>query len=118
MRITTLIGGGLLTGIASSALACDLPKLVVIPPKEQVAGKEEEIRTAAKAYITAMTAYTACIQAALVGAGGDAAPAVVKRVLVDRNNAATAEMEFVMKLFTTNVGPVDSVPVGEAKTER
>src|SRR5688572_30140985 len=108
MRITTLIAGGILTGIAGNALACDLPKLVVIPPKDQVAGKETEIRAAASAYFTAMQAYTACLQAELAGAGGDSASAVVKKVLVARNNAAVAEAEFMMKLFTDNVGAVDA----------
>src|SRR5262245_59217601 len=118
MRITTIVCGGLLASIAGCAIGCELPKLVIIPPKDQVAGKEAEIRTAAAAYFTAMQAYTACIQAELVGAGGDSAPNTVKRALVTRNNAAVAEVEFMMKLFTNNVGPVDSVPVGEAKTER
>ena len=106
MRITTIICGGILSSIAGSALACDLPKLVIIPEKEQVAGKEAEIRAAASAYFTAMQAYTACIQAELVGAGGDAAPAILKQILVSRNNAAVAEAEFVMKLFTDNVGAI------------
>lgn len=104
MRITTLIGGGILIGIAGNALACDLPKLAVIPPKDQVAGKEAEIRAAASAYFTAMQAYTACIQAELAGAGGESAPDLVKKVLVARNNSAVAEAEFMMKLFTDNVG--------------
>jgi hypothetical protein len=111
MRITTIIGGGLLAGIAGSAVACDLPKLAVIPPKDQVAGKEAEIRAAASAYFTAMQAYTACIQAELAAAGGDAAPPIVKRVLVARNNTAVAEAEFMMKLFTDNVGPVEAAPL-------
>ena len=118
MRITTLIGGGLLIGIAGNAVACDLPKLVVIPPKDQVAGKETEVRAAASAYFTAMQAYTACLQAELAGAGGESAPDVVKKVLVARNNAAVAEAEFMMKLFTDNIGGVGAVPVGEARTER
>ena len=118
MRITTLIAGGILTGIAGNALACDLPKLAVIPPKDQIAGKEAEIRAAASAYFTAMQAYTACLQAELAGAGGDSASDVVKKVLVARNNAAVAEAEFMMKLFTDNVGAVGAVPVGEARTER
>lgn len=118
MRITTIICGGILASIAGSAMACELPKVAIIPPKAQVAGKEAEIRTAASAYFAAMQAYTACIQAELAGAGGDAAPDLVKRVLVARNNAAVAEAEFMMKLFTSNVGGVDAVPVGEAKTER
>jgi hypothetical protein len=104
MRITTIICGGILTGIAGNALACDLPKLVIIPPKDQVAGKEAEIQAAANTYFTAMQAYTACIQAELAGAGGDAAPALIRRVLTARNNTAVAEAEFVMKLFTDNVG--------------
>ena len=61
---------------------------------------------------------TACIQAELSAAGGDSAPVTVKRALVARNNAVVAEVEFMMKLFTANVGAIESVPVGEAKTER
>ena len=118
MRITTIVCGSILASIAGSAIACELPKLVIIPEKAQVAGKEAEIRTAAGAYFTAMQAYTACIQAELVSAGGDSAPVLVKRALVARNNAAVAEVEFMMKLFTANVGAIESVPVGEAKTER
>jgi hypothetical protein len=105
MRFTTFICGGLLTGIAGSALACDLPKLAVIPPKDQVAGKEAEIRAAANAYFIAMQAYTACVQSELSAAGGDSAPTLVKQILVSRNNTAVAEAEFMMKMFTDNVGP-------------
>ena len=111
MRITTIICGGILTGIAGHALACELPKIPIIPPKDEVAGKEAELRTAAAAYFTAMQAYTACIQAELAGAGGDAAPDVLKRVLVARNNTAVAEAEFMMKLFTDNVGQVEGQPI-------
>src|SRR5688572_12487400 len=82
MRFTTIICAGILAGIAGSALACELPKIPIIPPKDEVAGKEAALRTAAAAYFTAMQAYTACVQAELVGAGGDAAPDLVKRVFV------------------------------------
>jgi hypothetical protein len=109
MRITTILCGGILTGIAGNALACDLPKLAVIPPKDQVAGKEAEIRAAATTYFTGIQAYTACIQAELTGAGGDDAPLVVRQVLVARNNAAVAEAQFMMKLFTDNVGLPEGV---------
>ena len=108
MRWTTIITSGLLTGMAGTAVACDLPKLAVIPPKDQVAGKEMEIRAAANAYFTAMQAYTACVQGELTAAGGDGAPDLIKRVLVSRNNTAVAEAEFMMKLFTDNVGPADA----------
>ena len=111
MRITTIVCGVMLTGIAGSAMACDLPKLAIIPPKDQIAGKEAEVRTAAAAYFTAMQAYTACIQAELAGAGGDSAPELIRKVLVARNNAAVAEAEFMMKLYTDNVGPVEGQPI-------
>ena len=110
MRRTTIICSGIFAGIAGSALACELPKIPIIPPKDEVAGKEAELRTAAAAYFTAMQAYTACVQAELQGAGGDSAPALVKRVLVARNNTAVAEAEFMMKLITDNVGPVEGPP--------
>jgi hypothetical protein len=104
MRLTTIIGAGLLCGTAGGALACDLPKLAVIPPKDEVAGKEAQIQAAASTYFAAMQAYTACLQAELAAAGGDSAPDLVKRVLISRNNTAVAEAEFMMKLYTDNVG--------------
>jgi len=111
MRLTTIICSGIFAGIAGSALACELPKIPIIPPKSEIAGKEAEVRTAAAAYFTAMQAYTACVQAELAGAGGEAAPDLLKRVLVARNNTAVAEAEFMMKLFTDNVGAVDGQPI-------
>ena len=118
MRITTIVCGGILASIAGSALACDLPKLVIIPEKDKVAGKEEEVRTAGRAYFAAMQAYTACVQAELAAAGGDAAPSVVKSVLVRRNNSAAAEMQFMMKVFTDNVGAIQSAPLGQQQSDR
>lgn len=118
MRLTTIICGGLLTGLAGQALACDLPKLAVIPPKDQAAGKEAEIRAAANTYFTAMQAYTACIQGELSAAGGDTAPDLVKRVLVSRNNTAVAEAEFMMKMFTDNYGPADGAAAAPAAPGR
>jgi hypothetical protein len=108
MRITAIVGGAILSGLAGSALACDLPKLVAIPAKDQIAGKEADIRSAAATYFTGIQAYTACIQAELASAGGDSAPALVRQVLVSRNNAAVAEAQFVMKQFTDNVGPLEN----------
>lgn len=111
MRIATIVCAGLLGGMAGNALACDLPKLLVIPPKDQIAGKEAEVRAAANAYFTAMQAYAACVQDELLAAGGDAAPPVVRRVLVNRNNAAAQEMEFMMKAFTDAMGGADAAAV-------
>jgi hypothetical protein len=104
MRFTTIIGASLLCGVAGSALACDLPKLPLIPAKDQVAGKEAQIRAAVEGYFASMQLYTTCVKNALTEAGGDAAPDAVKRALVARNNTAVAEAEFVQKLFADNVG--------------
>jgi hypothetical protein len=106
MRLTTILCTGILSSVAGVSLACDLPKLVAIPPKDQIAGKEAEVRVAATQYFQAMSAYTECVKVELTTAGGDSAPDVLKRVLVSRNNTAVAEAEFMMKLFTDNVGPL------------
>ena len=111
MRLTTLIGCGVLATMAGNALACTLPKLPVVPPKDQVAGKESAITLAMNEYSTSIDAYVACVRAELDAAGGEAAPDIVKRVLVTRNNTAVAEKEFMIKLYTANVGPAaDAAP--------
>ena len=106
MRFAVILSAGVLSGVAGVSLACELPKLAMIPPKNQVAGKEAELRATATQYFMEVQAYTACVQAELAAAGGDSAPDIVKRVLVARNNTAVAEAEFMMKLFTDNVGPL------------
>jgi hypothetical protein len=110
MRLTTIICGGLLSTMAGgSAVACTLPKLPLIPPKEQVAGKEAEISVAMNEYSTGIDAYAACVRAELDAAGGDNAPGIVKRILISRNNTAVAEKEFMIKLYTDNVAPIAPV---------
>ena len=103
MRLTTIISGGIFSVMAGSAVACTLPKLALIPPKDQVAGKENEVTAAMTEYSTGMDAYVGCIRAELDAAGGDNAPALIKSVLVLRNNTAVAEKEFMIKLYTENV---------------
>jgi hypothetical protein len=120
MRLTTIIGGGLLTLVAGNAAACTLPKLPLVPPKDQVAGKEGEITAAMNEYSTSMDTYVTCVRAELDAAGGESAPDIVKRILILRNNTAVAEKEFMIKLYTDNValgapaaptgGPVNEVP--------
>jgi hypothetical protein len=125
MRLTAIVGVSLFCGATSTAYACTLPKLLIVPPADQVAGREAEIRAAANTYFTEMQAYTACVQEALAAAGGDAAPDLVKRVYVARNNTAVAEAEFMMKLFTDNVGaasptgpPSPAAPEAESRGRR
>lgn len=110
MRLTTCILAGVLSGAASVGYACTLPKLAVIPPKAEVAGKEAAIQADTNRYFTEMQAYTTCVLAELTAAGGDGAPDIVRRVLVSRNNTAVAEAEFMMKLFTENVAPAVTPP--------
>ena len=114
MRTTAIVCGAILTGIAGNAFACELPKLVAIPAKDQIAGKEAEVRAAAAAYFTGIQAYTTCLQAELADAGGDSAPPLVREVLVSRNNAAVAEAQFVMKQFTDNLGPAEGAAAAPA----
>jgi hypothetical protein len=104
MRFATIISSGLLIGIAGNALACDLPKLAVIPPKEAVAGKEAAIEADTIRYLQQMIAYQACIGQEFQAAGGNNAPDVIKRVLGLRATAATEEEAFMKKLFESNMG--------------
>jgi hypothetical protein len=104
MRFTTILCGGLLTGVAGSALACDLPKLAVIPEKEQAAGKEAAIEADTTRYFQQMMVYKACIGQEYQAAGGENAPDLIKRVLGLRAKAATEEEDFVKRLYENNVG--------------
>jgi hypothetical protein len=108
MTFTKILGAALLCNVTGVALACDYPPLVVIPAKEDVAGKEEAIRAETATYFAAMQAYTKCIQDELAAAGGEEAPALTKAVLVQRNNLAVAEAQAVLKTFTANVAPAPS----------
>lgn len=112
MRLTRTIVAGLLVTVAGAAGACEMPKLILIPAKENAVGKEEGLRTAFGQYRQGMEAYTQCVQAELTAAGGDKAPASLKAALVLRNNAAVAEVQAVDKLFNQNVGaaPVSAGP--------
>jgi hypothetical protein len=96
----------------SPGAGCELPKLFVIPPKDALAGKEAEIQAAAKTYFDGIGAYSACIQAELAAAGGDAAPELVRQILIRRNNALVEEADLMMKRFTVTFGvAAPSTPV-------
>jgi len=110
MNVTKTIVAGLLVTVAGAAGACEMPKLVLIPTKENAVGKEESLRTAFMQYRQGMEAYTQCVQAELTAAGGAKAPAAVKSASVLRNNAAVAEVQAMDKLFNDNVGSVPASP--------
>jgi hypothetical protein len=94
----------LLGAPALPALACDLPKLPVIPAKDQIGDQAPAVTAATSAYFEAMRAYAVCIQSALAAAGGDAAPESVKAVLAARSDAAIAEAQAVDKLYQASIG--------------
>ena len=104
MKAIHIVAGLCLGALASTALACEMPPLVAIPPKDKVGDQAAAIRDATKTYFDAMKSYTECVQDELKAAGGDAAPTLTKAVLVARNNAAVAEADAVKKLFEASVG--------------
>jgi hypothetical protein len=102
-KMTGRVGGLLLSAIALPAFACDLPKLPIIPAKDQIGDQAAIVSAATGAYFDGMRAYTDCIDAALAAAGGDAAPASFKATIVKRHNAAVAEAQAIQKLFQERV---------------
>jgi hypothetical protein len=103
MKVAHAMVAVALCAVSSTSLACTLPPLVAIPAKDKVGDQAPAIRDATSAYFEAMKSYTACVQAALTEAGGDAAPTLMKTILIARNNAAVTEAGVVKKLFEANV---------------
>jgi hypothetical protein len=100
----------LLAAVASAAMACDLPKLPVIP--DQIGDQAPAVTAATSAYFEGMRAYAACIQSALAAAGGDSAPASLKAILSARSAAAIAEAQAVDKLYRERVGAEQTATSG------
>ena len=117
MNLTKTIVAGLLMTVAGAASACEVPKLIMIPKKEEAVGKEESLRAAFLQYRQGMETYTQCVQAELMAAGGDKAAASLKSAAVLRNNAAVAEVQAMDKLFNDNVGGLPISP-GPSPTPR
>ena len=100
-------------GLAPNAFAaCEQPPLVMIPAQEDIEGNEREIVEATQAYFEGMQEYVSCIQQELAAAG-DSPPALVRNVLVQRNNSAVAEAEAVQRLFQSRFPEQATAPVGE-----
>ena len=110
MPATRLFFAGALASVASLSYACPLPPLVPIPPKEQAAAVEADVRAATAKYVEDIKAFTACVQAELAAAGGETAPPVLRSTLIRRHNAAVAEAEAVLELFAANVGAGQALP--------
>ncbi|MEO8465922.1 MAG: hypothetical protein ABI640_11325 [Gammaproteobacteria bacterium] len=110
--MTKTLVAGLLVAVAGAAGACEIPKLPLIPAKENNVGKEDGLRAAFMQYRQGMEAYTQCVQGELNVAGGDKAAPSIKSAAVLRNNAAVAEVQAMDKLFKDNVGalPISAGP--------
>jgi hypothetical protein len=107
-QATNVVGGLLLAAVALPAIACDLPKLPLIPAADQIGDQAPAVTAATSAYFEGMRTYAACIEAALADAGGDAAPASLKAVLSARGDAAVVEAQAVDKLYRERVGAVQT----------
>jgi len=88
---------------AFAAAACENPALVSIPEGkgatlEQMLAAQGQVKT----YQAKMTEYLACIDAES-DSQGEKAPGEYKALMVNRHNAAVAEMEGVAAAFNTQI---------------
>ena len=118
LKVTSRVGGILLGAIALPAFACDLPKLPLIPAKDQVGDQAPTISAATGAYFDGMRAYADCTNALLAAAGGDAAPPSFKGVIAGRLNVAVAEAQAIQKLFQERVAAGQTATPGSADALR
>jgi len=104
--------GLLLLFINAAAAACERPSLVIIAA-EHIGDDTAQLIAGMQRYVAGTKDYMACVQAELTAAGGDAAPTVLRNVLIRRNNAAVAEAEAVATLFTERVAPLEELYLAE-----
>jgi hypothetical protein len=88
---------------ASAGMACEAPTIIKIPDgknstMDQLLAAQGEV----KGYMAAMQTYLACIDMEADAKGADA-PAEYKSMMVDRHNAAVAEMEQIATAFNEQV---------------
>lgn len=102
MTIRALCCGAALSLAASHAAACDNPPLAQVPTLDEVENLQEElpaIQSSVQEYHAAMQEYTQCLQSEVEDAQSNDAPELVQTLLVQRNNAAVAEVEAVIQQF-------------------
>mgnify|MGYP003581503277 CR=1 FL=1 len=113
MSLRQSVFASLLLVVSGAAVACDLPALMVVPAAGTVDDYAGQRIAQMQRYVTGIREYTACLQAELAAAGGDAAPESMRDVLIRRNNAAVAEAKAVMDLFGERVAPVKDLYLAE-----
>lgn len=99
-------------------LACELPKLPVIPAADQIGDRAPVISETTSAYFDGIREYASCIQDELAAAGGDAAPASIRTVLVARANVAVTEAQIVQQLFQERVAAGQTATPGSEEALR
>jgi hypothetical protein len=113
MNVRQILFGLLLSSMSAVAAACELPGLTVLPPAGTVDDRSALRIVEMQRYVAGIRQYTACVQAELAAAGGDAAPESLRGVWIRRNNAAVAEAKIVMELFGERVAPVKDLYLAE-----
>lgn len=103
---------------ALPALACELPKLPVIPAADEMGDRGPAVSEATAAYFAGMRDYATCIQEELAALGGEEAPASVRAVLLARANGAVAEAQAVQQLFQQRVAAGQTATPGSEEALR
>ena len=96
MNVRQILCGSLLLCVNAVASACDLPALVILPAAGTAGDASAQLIVDMQRYVGGIRAYTACVQAEIAAAGGDAAPESLRTLLVRRNNGAVAEAKALM----------------------
>lgn len=113
MSMIRIVTAAAAVWVATAACGCEIPSVVMIPADHRdIQRHEQRIRDDTTAYLDGMQAYADCLRAELDAAGGDAAPSMVKALLVQRNNQAAAESEAVLNWFKQALGITSNPNVG------
>lgn len=110
MKIRALCCGAVLSLAGSYAVACEHPPLAKVPTVEEVDNLGQEIpriQSSVQEYHAAMQEYTQCLQSEVDEAESNGAPELAQNLLVQRNNAAVAEVEAVLAQFNKLVEEAD-----------
>ncbi len=113
--LTSCAMAALLGSFAYAAAACESPTVVSVPDGktstlEQMLAAQKDV----KAYQAKMDAYLACIDAEAAGQG-EQAPNDYKALMVNRHNAAVAEMEGVAAAFNDQIKAYKTANPASAK---
>lgn len=110
MKLRALCCAAALSLAAPYAVACEHPPLAKVPTIEEVESLEQQIpgiQSRVQEYHAAMQEYTQCLQSEVDEAQSNGAPELAQNLLVQRNNAAVAEVEAVLAQFNQLVEEAD-----------